>query len=188
MLTELEATGVLPGFRRIAGSAGLPVTVAVPVSVGGPASSRTKDVAQGSGARMPSQMPPRAVIASQPATRAPQTGTVAAAPAARATPAATSERSGPLIERAARLDQREQALRQRERELADQRRVLAEEYRLLRTQRPQIAAPPAVRVHVAPRASSVAIPFAPARQETLWARFKRFMLGLAAPARGELDE
>jgi putative secretion ATPase (PEP-CTERM system associated) len=96
-------------------------------------------------------------------------------------PAASMGTIEGLEGRVAHLDQREQALRQRERELADQRRVLAEEYRLLRPLRPPAPAA-AVRVHVPPAARPAVTRFEPARQETVWARFKRFMLELAAPA------
>ena len=90
-------------------------------------------------------------------------------------PAASERNVEGLEGRVAQIDRREQALRQRERELADQRRVLAEEYRLLRVQHPAALRPadraPADRVPGAPAR------FGPAKQDTAWARFKRFILG-----------
>jgi general secretion pathway protein A len=98
-------------------------------------------------------------------------------------PAVSREDAEGLEERVAQIDQREQALRQRERELADQRRVLAEEYRLLRMQRPA-APPPAMRVHIPSAPGPVTARFEPARQESIWARFKRIILG-TSPVIGE---
>jgi general secretion pathway protein A len=111
----------------------------------------------------------------------PEAATAAVSQPSPSRPAASLQNAEELEGRVAHLDQREQALRQRERELADQRRVLAEEYRLLRPLRPPAPAA-AVRVHIPPAARPAVTRFEPARQETVWARFKRFMLELAAPA------
>lgn len=152
VLTELEATGVLPASARAnedtAGAAGVPAPAA-PAGVASAAGFKSA------------------------------IGAVTSAPAASA-PMASVEARAQVTARAADLDQREQALRQRERELADQRRVLAEEYRLLRTHRtPPV---PAVRVHVPHAAQPAPMRFGPARQESGWARFKRFLLGTDVPA------
>jgi hypothetical protein len=72
------------------------------------------------------------------------------------------------------LEQREQRIRQREAELAEQRRVLAEEYRLLRAQRTTAPALAMDGLHVPGR-------FETGRDEGVWARLKRFMLG-ASPS------
>jgi general secretion pathway protein A len=98
--------------------------------------------------------------------------------------------------RAIALDQREQSVRQREVELAEQRRVLAEEYRLLRMQQQAAspAAPPAVvqptgghvRLHVPAGVAASSYHqmsgerFDAVRDEGLWGRLKRFMLGVSA--------
>jgi putative secretion ATPase (PEP-CTERM system associated) len=155
VLAELEATGVLPAF-----GAPVPPGAELPASVLTPATT-----------------PPVRLAAVRPIAAGPRP----VSPPMAAAPAIDLPGRGPdaLTGRAAELEQREQAVRQRERELAEQRRILAEEYRLLRARGSQSPAPGrAVRVQVpAPPA-----PFAPVRQESLWGRLKRLMLGVHAPA------
>ncbi len=159
VLVELETTGVLPSPGR-ASAGPAPRPVAAEPAVAG------KTV-------------PTASVADEPIGDRPAAG----------------ERNVEGLEgRVAQIDRREQALRQRERELADQRRVLAEEYRLLRVQHPAALVPadrvpadraPVVRLDVPPSARPVGMPadrmpaarFEPAKQDTAWARFKRFILG-----------
>jgi putative secretion ATPase (PEP-CTERM system associated) len=80
-----------------------------------------------------------------------------------------------MVERArVNLEQREEQVRRREAELAEQRRVLAEEYRLLRAQRTAAPALAMEGLHVPGH-------FETGRDEGVWARLKRFMLG-ASPS------
>jgi general secretion pathway protein A len=201
VLSELETTGVLPAPRHAAAGelAARPVpseadyrraewpapSEAAYRTVEGPAPSeaanRRVEGPATAGFSVPRPVEPAAAT-STPAYSTPAPVAAQAAPAAANGPIASANvgHAEGLEGRVAHLDRREQTLRQRERELADQRRVLAEEYRLLRA-RPAAPAP-AVRIHVpaAPRPSVAR--FEPARQETVWARFKRFMLGIATPA------
>jgi hypothetical protein len=85
-----------------------------------------------------------------------------------------------MAARASALDQREQSLRQRERELAEQRRILAEEYRLMRARHQTPAG--TQRIQLREPVRSAPARFAPERPETFWARLKRMMLGVSAPA------
>jgi putative secretion ATPase (PEP-CTERM system associated) len=154
VLAELEATGVLP-----------------PVG-----SEPAANVA--AAAAHPAPRPGAAVA--QPAARVPA---VVSAPSQMIAPAGPPREQ--LNTRAAELEQREQAVRQRERELAEQRRILAEEYRLLRTRPqapPSVAAAPAMRVQITGAARPAAARFTPARHEGFWARLKRVMFGISAPA------
>jgi putative secretion ATPase (PEP-CTERM system associated) len=161
VLAELEATGVLPPpVGRDGAPAGEQVAVAAAAS---PAPSRAvAPVAQfiAPSAPRPIQAPPQVRVAETPRTAGPAVEQMAA--------------------RAAELEQREQAVRQRERELAEQRRILAEEYRLLRT-RPQVTPAPAMRVQVTTAAPGGRASFN-SRREGFWARLKRMMLGVSAPA------
>jgi general secretion pathway protein A len=160
VLTELEATGVLP-------LASAPAPVEASASV--PPSPAVRLV-------QPTAPPPAGTI--DPAALEGST-TGSARNTADLPPTLRPEA---LLERAALLDQREQTLRQRERELAEQRRVLAEEYRLLRGQRPASQAPTAPPSQAAARVDpTAATRFGPARHETVWARLKRLMSG-DAPA------
>jgi putative secretion ATPase (PEP-CTERM system associated) len=162
VVAELEMTGVLPVRAT---------------------ETTTATVTQALAAAEPGE--PVRAWAPPPAVPAQQAAPVAPA-ASRQDPfrSAVSPEDGERLEdRVAQIDQREQALRQRERELADQRRVLAEEYRLLRMQRPAAPAP-AIRVHVPSAPGPVAARFEPARQESIWARFKRIILG-TSPVVGE---
>jgi len=156
VLSELETTGILPPVSERA-AAGAQAPVAEP-SIR-PAAS----IAAVAGSR---------ALASVPMPR-PQ-----ATPQPGAAVAALHDTS-----RQVALDQREQAIMQRERELAEQRRILAEEYRLLRTQRasvPPTATP--LRVQLPGSARPAPTRFAAAPQEGWWARVKRLMLGVSAPA------
>jgi putative secretion ATPase (PEP-CTERM system associated) len=169
VMTELEATGVLPVTATPAPETAIERAMERPAPA--------------------TQVAPGPAVPAMPLARAlPPAPPVPPAPVAmRATepaPAVAARTRADAEGRAAALDQREQAIRQRERELADQRRVLAEEYRLLRTQRiaplptPSPVASAAMRVQVARPAASTR--FEPARRESAWARIKRFVL--AAPA------
>jgi putative secretion ATPase (PEP-CTERM system associated) len=152
VLTELEATGVLPAM---------------------PASRAAQPSGNGGQTPAAGLLRPGALDA---ATEAQEAHVAMSGGTAQAASALQEVRA-----RAAQLDQREQAVSQRERELAEQRRVLAEEYRLLRT-RPAAfpAQAPAMRVRVP--AAEPAARFASAPPEGLWGRIKRTMLGTAAPA------
>jgi general secretion pathway protein A len=163
VLSELEATGVLPGAH----------------SVGDARSSGERYPAQAEALPVPVNFAPRSGLA---------TAADPADPVSEPTGSSYAVAREMLEEaraRTAQLDQREQILRQRERELAEQRRVLAEEYRLLRNQRPPAPAPPFPRAATAPR---VGVPrvanarFTPARPETAWGRFKRLMMGTTRSA------
>jgi general secretion pathway protein A len=166
VLTELEATGVLPAVRGVQEDAVAP-----------PADAQSAPVS------LPEPMP-----VAQPEPRA----AYQAAPAAASEPASPSFAiARAMLEeaksRSAELDQREQALRQRERELAEQRRVLSEEYRLLRARRPitQAAAVAPATVVPAPPVAPVRVTearFTPLRHETAWGRIKRLMLGITGSA------
>ncbi|MEP6919264.1 MAG: AAA family ATPase, partial [Acidobacteriota bacterium] len=179
VLTELEATGVLP-------SASTPAA---------PGAEAVYEPVASSGIRSVSPVPGSAFA--PPAARPAQPPAHSSEPGAMLAPATDGPAGGSgwnladplatlraeaLIERAALLDRREQTLRQRERELADQRRVLAEEYRLLRGQRSGAAAPPESGVPGGTRVASAAQAIGPARHETLWMRLKRLMSGDAPPA------
>ncbi len=169
VMGELEVTGVLPS----------PAGPAREMPAERPAVPLPAVPAMAAGAPVPATPP--APIQAVAAMRQREPDQAPVAPPAR-----------PLIPdgRAAALDQRELAVQQRERELADQRRVLAEEYRLLRMRRstpapaaeamPTVGGPATVRVQV-PRPAA-ATRFEPVRHESLWARFKKFLLGTAAPA------
>jgi putative secretion ATPase (PEP-CTERM system associated) len=160
VLSELEATGVLPPARQ----AGEPVEPGI-------------TPAGGLGEPVSRLAPVPAVVGAQAAA-----GPIPAAvpQAARAQPVMLEQ----AAVRAAELDQREQAVRQRERELAEQRRILAEEYRLLRAQAQAapVAAAPAMRVQVGNAARHAPERFAPVRPMGFWARIKRAMLGVSAHA------
>jgi type II secretory pathway predicted ATPase ExeA len=158
VLTELEATGVLPRVALDSAPAtSAPAAVAasaMPVAAG--AEHATPAAAQ--------------ALAAAPAGQ----GRVLDA---RHWPPSSYRSAGEDPSRAAALDQREQALKQRERELAEQRRVLAEEYRLLRVQRPASHAE-------APRSFAPAVQaarFDPSGPEGFWGRVKRAMLGVSQP-------
>jgi general secretion pathway protein A len=153
VLTELEATGVLPRVEQA------PVTEA----------SVAAAAAVGAGAERAASAGTQAV------------GTSPAAQGrvldARHWPPTSVRSSTEDTARSAALDQREQVVKQRERELAEQRRVLAEEYRLLRVQRsssPSEASRPFA-------AATQAARFDPSRQEGFWGRVKRAMLGVSQP-------
>jgi putative secretion ATPase (PEP-CTERM system associated) len=169
VLVELETTGVLPA----PGAASAGATALTPTTAAAPRPMGVEPVA---------------------AAAVPATGPTA--PVAEAPIEHRQAASDPTIEelegRIALINRREEALRQRERELADQRRVLAQEYRLLRVQHPAALAP-TVRLEVPPAAGPAdrgpadrvpadRVPadrarFEPAKQDTVWARFKRFLLG-----------
>jgi general secretion pathway protein A len=157
VLAELETTGILPPVAPSeaaeAPSAPVPQTVSTPRPVAAPVAA---------------------------AVALPSVAHAATAPH-RGIAAPTGASLEEVTRRAAELEQREQAVRQRERELAEQRRILAEEYRLLRT-RPQPPLDGAVRVHVPPAGRHETQSYSPIRQESLWGRLKRIMLGASAPA------
>jgi general secretion pathway protein A len=169
VLSELEATGVLPPVRPgedsvAAAEAPKPQPVQVPESaIVAPRIERPQPVA--------------AAAAIEQVERA-----AAVAPGAAERPGASFAVVRAMLEdvkaRGAELDRREQLLRQRERELAEQRRVLAEEYRLLRAPRPITAAPNTRPPAPAPApARPAGARFAPVQHETGWGRIKRLMLG-----------
>jgi len=174
VLAELETTGVLPVAGRAPAGVGRPEADTAAASMPRPAAIEsgvpTGPIVPAVGTAAPAVATPALVA---------QAAAVAVSAPVASQPAAGVGNGDGLEWRVAHLDQREQALQQRERELADQRRVLAEEYRLLRSQRP---AAPAVRVHVPPPPPRAVTRFETARQDTIWGRFKRFMLGTAAPA------
>jgi hypothetical protein len=195
VLTELEATGVLPAATRAesgtaqppeapapAAATRVPPAAFEPAIAGAPSAPvAAAPIDRGIAQPMMSASGREHVTAFEPA------APVAAAPIDHgiARPMMSASGREQATARAANLDQREQALRQRERELADQRRILAEEYRLLRTQRPAQPPGPAVRMHGPSVAHSSPARFGSARQETAWARIKRFLMGIAAPAMRE---
>ena len=171
VMGELEATGVLPA-------------VAAPVREAAGERAATPPVTEASiasGLAVSTMPAPQTVPAVQAVAPVP-----VSLRALEPAPLVSAPRRPEAEGRDAALDQREQAIRQRERELADQRRVLAEEYRLLRVQRATLplttppAVSPAVRVQMTRPAASTR--FEPARLDSGWARVKRFLLGLAAPA------
>ncbi len=184
VMVELEATGVLPPtavVRDAAVEAAAPVSAAAaPPVVAAPASAHP--------VRLPPAPVPVAVAA--PPLALPAAPPVIALPASPAPARAVAARADEG--RAAALDQRELAIRQREHELAEQRRVLAEEYRLMRTRASAPIAPSAKQAVTASSSVRVQVPrpavvtrFESARPESWWARCKRFLLGIAAPAVGE---
>jgi putative secretion ATPase (PEP-CTERM system associated) len=190
VLTELEATGVLPAATRADSGTAQPSEAPAPAAAARvpPAAFEPAFAAAPSA---PVAAPPVDHGIAQPMMSAREqapafepAAPVAAAPIDHgiAQPMMSAGGREQATARAANLDQREQALRQRERELADQRRILAEEYRLLRTHRPVQPPGPAVRMHVSSVAHSSPARFGSARQETAWARIKRFLMGIAAPA------
>jgi putative secretion ATPase (PEP-CTERM system associated) len=190
VLTELEATGVLPAATRADSGTAQPSEAPAPAAAARvpPAAFEPAFAAAPSA---PVAVPPVDHGIAQPMMSAREqapafepAAPVAAAPIDHgiAQPMMSAGGREQATARAANLDQREQALRQRERELADQRRILAEEYRLLRTHRPVQPPGPAVRMHVSSVAHSSPARFGSARQETAWARIKRFLMGIAAPA------
>jgi putative secretion ATPase (PEP-CTERM system associated) len=148
VLSELEATGVLPAQGTPTESGVAEATEPVPMS---------------------ESMDTPAQAAATPAPH-PRGVTIAEAHAELKLRATYEE----AARRAADIEQREQALRQRERELAEQRRILAEEYRLMRMQRaPQRAAP-----QVASGTMRVQVPgsqsrYTPSRPEGFWGWVRR---------------
>jgi putative secretion ATPase (PEP-CTERM system associated) len=162
VLSELEATGVLPSTAAPAETASAPPLALETAPMGAAVA-----------------VPEAAVAAAAPAPR----GVTMAEAHAELKMRATYEEAA---RRAAEVEQREQALRQREHELAEQRRVLAEEYRLLRLQRtPARPAAPAsggsVRVQVPGSPSR----FSPARPEGLWGWIRRVTGNVTGHAVGE---
>ena len=166
VLRELETTGVLPAPLRdaepvTAEHAAEPVAVApapVPAMAAAPSPA-------------PRATEPVRHLAPAPVSYAP---VPAPAPVPASVPSrefATVGTAGTI--RVAELDQRERLVEQREAELAEQRRVLAEEYRLLRARRTAAAPAPAQFDN------QVTQRFHADREDTLWSRFKRFMLGVS---------
>jgi putative secretion ATPase (PEP-CTERM system associated) len=178
VLMELESTGVLPRAEAVSASVAVPVAMPAAASAATPAATMT------------APPPPMAAPVSTPVPE-PALTAAAAGPAGRLLDARQWPSANPrsTVEEAARsiaLDNREQALRQRETELAEQRRVLAEEYRLLRAHRS--SAPPTAPVastasetRPRPPAPGIQARFSPARNEGLWGRVKRVMLGDSQP-------
>ena len=131
VLTELEATGVLPASSAPVAAANPPPMVA----------AAARPVVR------------QAVAPVAPAVAAPAAmagATISASSRAHALQEAAQAR-------VAALDERERVLQQRERELAEQRRVLAEEYRLLRA-RAAAAAPAASPARPQPAPARFAAP------------------------------
>jgi general secretion pathway protein A len=175
VLTELEATGVLPPDTASASEPAAQVAAPGAAAIAAPA------------ARISQAPPPAASIPSAAAPSSASATAVAEPVAAAAAEAAARSASAAYSTAAvAAIEQRERALRQREMELAEQRRVLAEEYRLLRQQHAAQAAAAAepiaatsrghVRLHVAGAGSSR---FETVRVERFWDRVKRIMLGVS---------
>jgi general secretion pathway protein A len=166
VLTELEATGVLPGAATETPEPAPAVQEYVPAAVAAAPAARVSPQSP----NVPSPV-----------------ATAGAVPATGSAAAAFSATAASLTAAAAAIEQRERALRQREHELAEQRRVLAEEYRLLRQQHAAQAAVPAqpvaagsgghVRLHVA---GSGPRHFGAVHAEGFWDRLKRIMLGVSA--------
>jgi putative secretion ATPase (PEP-CTERM system associated) len=193
VLTELEATGILPrrpqstpAEAAVAPAPVAPVAAAVPVVAAAPVAAVRPPAAAAAPVPRVVAAPPAQPAASS----APAPAPAAPAPAARPMfdTLATRQQADEAARRAAAVEQREQALRQRERELAEQRRVLAEEYRLLRTQRASAAPAAATAASVDSRVRVPATPaaaparFAAARPESFWSWLKRLMLGISRPA------
>jgi general secretion pathway protein A len=189
VLTELEATGVLPaeGPAAAASIPTAPVAAAASAPATTPATNAIPTPAATVGTTPTIAAPAPTVASPYPASPAyaATTGSAASAPAAASAEAVT--RSA-LSAAALAIEQRERALRQRELELAEQRRVLAEEYRLLRAQHAAQAAAAApepiaatshghVRLHVPGAGPSR---FDSVRVESFWDRLKRIMLGVSA--------
>jgi putative secretion ATPase (PEP-CTERM system associated) len=156
VLTELEATGVLPGPGRAGAAAPGPAEASAAVRAAAPPAAAPVPATPAA-----APVPALALAAATPVFG---TAAAAAAPAPAPAPAAEAMRA-----RAAALDEREQQLRQREREVAEQRRVLAEEYRLMRTRAAAAAAPAGATRFVA--ASDLP-------RQGFWHRLKRIMLGV----------
>ena len=178
VLRELETTGVLPAPQREAE----PVAAERPVERA--AAAATVPVTPPASAPVPVAATPAPVTAA-PAPRtaepvrhlAPYPNVTTPAPAPLPVSVAPSRELAAVgtagSVRVAELDQRERMVEQREAELAEQRRVLAEEYRLLRARRTAAApAPTQFDTMMAQR-------FHTGREDTLWSRFKRFMLGVS---------
>ncbi len=169
VLTELEATGVLPAPEHDQPAA----ASLTPVAPAAPAAHAV--------AVVPPPVVVRPAVATTPLTSvdadlAQARAAAAVSPMAagvaqtRATAPVSPLAADAVQARAAALDERERQLRQRERELAEQRRVLAEEYRLMRTRAAAAAAPGA--------AAAGAARFEAVSHSGFWHRVKRIMLGV----------
>jgi general secretion pathway protein A len=167
VLRELETTGVLPAPQRDAEPV---VTEPTPERALATASVTPAASAPAAVAAPHRAAEPMRHLAPYPNVSAPAPAPlpVSVAPARELAAVGTAGNV-----RVAELDQRERLVEQREAELAEQRRVLAEEYRLLRARRTAaVPAPTQFDTMMAQR-------FHTGREDTLWSRFKRFMLGVS---------
>jgi hypothetical protein len=173
VLTELEATGVLPPSRAgesdaVVSAGAIPANDAVAAPSGAATTSRAQN---GSSAALVAPAY-SAASSSAPGLGAAARTASSGGAAVRANAAAATLAPPPSAGRVTALDERERSLQQRERELAEQRRVLAEEYRLLRARAAAQASAPASRPDVASR-------FESAPREGFWQWLKRIMLGVS---------
>jgi putative secretion ATPase (PEP-CTERM system associated) len=179
VLTELEATGVLPanrdekapaaGATRAEDPASRP---AAPPAAASPAPVAVAPAVNPAPAAVAQRVSPAPAAARGVGPAPYEAPASTGAAAVRANAAAATMAPPVSTARVTALDERERHLQQRERELAEQRRVLAEEYRLLRARAAAQAAAPVARPAVAARFESTP-------REGFWQWLKRIMLGVS---------